>query len=109
MIARTALFYAALAYTGAHASPNNGTQGQEIQWGPCTLNVSIPIECGNVTVPLDYSTPNSTATLDIELLRVRATNQPSKGSIIYNPGGPGGSGQFSLVDDDAAKAKQLLE
>lgn len=105
MIARTALFYAALAHIGAHALPNNGTQGQEIQWGPCTVKASIPVECGNVTVPLDYSTSNSTATLDIELLRVRATNQPSKGSILYNPGGPGGLGQIGLVD----RAKDLLE
>lgn len=105
MLARTALFYTALAFIGAHALPNNGTEGQEIQWGPCTLNASIPVDCGNVTVPLDYSTPNSTATLDIELLRVRATNQPSKGSILFNPGGPGGLGQSGLIK----RAEQLLE
>ncbi|KAK0663367.1 Carboxylesterase B [Lasiodiplodia hormozganensis] len=105
MLARTALFYTALAYIGAHALPNNGTEGQEIQWGPCTLNASIPVDCGNVTVPLDYSTPNSTATLDIELLRVRATNQPSKGSILFNPGGPGGGGQSGLIK----RAELLLE
>ena len=49
-------------------------------------------QCGTVTVPLDYSNP-SADTIKIALVRKPATDPSSRiGSLLYNPGGPGGSG-----------------
>ena len=82
------------------------TQGQKINWGPCTgLNGTASILCGNLTVPLDYTEPNSNATLRLELLKVAATNAPSKGSILFNFGGPGIASRKSL----ASQATYLLK
>lgn len=85
-----------------------------IDWGECNLNftrfdgtVAVPpqpIQCARLTVPLDYSKVNS-ETLDLQLLRVEATLQPSRGSIIYNPGGPGAAGTEFLAFD----ASQIIE
>lgn len=76
---------AILAFTGIHAQP--------IQWGPCQINGTTPLECGNLSVPLDYSDPNSTETLTLELIKSPASKQPSKGPLLINFGGPGASGQ----------------
>ncbi|KAK1830424.1 TAP-like protein-domain-containing protein [Podospora conica] len=82
----------------ASASPiNDALQHQpraksSIKWGPCSFNSTTPLphECGTVTVPLDYSDPKSKATLTLSLLRSRAvTKGGSKGSILFNFGGPG--------------------
>lgn len=74
----------------------------EIQWEPCgDLGVKGPtkLECGSLTVPLDYTDPSSGETLDLQILKAPAPNQPSKGSVFFNFGGPGASGipQMSLM------------
>jgi hypothetical protein len=60
-----------------------------VQWGSCAFNSTLPIECSNLTVPLDYSEPESSNTLELNLLKVPAAKQPVKGSILFNFGGPG--------------------
>ena len=78
-------------------APQNGS----VTWAPCPQqNASLPIQCGTLTVPLDYSDPTSNRTLDFQLLKVSAVNQPRKGSILFNPGGPGDTGR-ALVHDFA--------
>jgi hypothetical protein len=72
----------------------------KIQWGPCNetgLNSTVPIQCGNLLVPLDYTEPTSNATLKLDLLRVPARLHPSKGSILFNFGGPGATARGSLA------------
>ncbi|GAM42077.1 hypothetical protein TCE0_043f15723 [Talaromyces pinophilus] len=69
-----------------------------VQWGTCTDNFGslLPVDCGTLLVPLDYTvTSNETYTLD--LLRVPATIQPAKGSIVLNFGGPGEVGRSTLA------------
>jgi pimeloyl-ACP methyl ester carboxylesterase len=49
-------------------------------------------QCGTVQVPLDYSHPAG-GTIGIALVRAPATDQAHRiGSVLINPGGPGGSG-----------------
>ncbi|GME23738.1 Nedd8-like protein [Neofusicoccum parvum] len=88
-------FGAVYALTQSRPYPQARSEG--IQWGPCTLNGSLPIECGNVSVPLDYSSSNSTKTLTLELLKVPALEKPSKGSVLINFGGPGNTGRETLA------------
>ncbi|KEY73904.1 hypothetical protein S7711_06110 [Stachybotrys chartarum IBT 7711] len=76
-----------VAITVVHAA-----QCGRIQWGPCeaalTSLTNGTIECATLPVPLDYTQPNSSSVLNLELLRVPAATE-SQGSIILNFGGPG--------------------
>ena len=71
-----------------------------IQWFACDQNATAPIECGNLQAPLDYSNASCKAILELNLVRVNATKTPKKGSILFNPGGPGSSGR-DLVATEA--------
>ena len=68
---------------------------QTIEWGPCGdlgFNETVELSCGSLTVPLDYTEPESGETLDLQILKILAPNQPSKGSVFFNFGGPGATG-----------------
>ena len=60
-----------------------------IQWGPCTIESPLDIQCGTLSVPRDYTLRESNRTVDLDLLKVPAIKGPSKGSILFNFGGPG--------------------
>lgn len=70
-----------------------------IKWSNCTdLKVGdVPAECGTLKVPLDYTNQNTGQTLDLAVLRVRTQHKPSKGSVIFNFGGPGEGGRETLA------------
>lgn len=55
------------------------------------------MQCGKVTVPLDYARPG-TGTLDLALARYRGTGTPHH-SVLLNFGGPGGAGVNELAYD----------
>ena len=57
----------------------------------------LPIECANVTAPLDYTSPEYNESIILELIRVPAAKQPSKGTILFNFGGPGDAGRSGMV------------
>ncbi|KAL5536829.1 hypothetical protein ACEPAF_652 [Sanghuangporus sanghuang] len=59
-----------------------------IVWTSCGED----IDCGRLEVPLDYFNA-SLGTASLALARYRATNKTSRlGTLLTNPGGPGGSG-----------------
>ena len=60
---------------------------QEIEWATCYESY----ECGDLQVPLDYTDIDS-GSISIALVRLPATSEPYLGSLLMNPGGPGGSG-----------------
>ncbi|MFC5723442.1 alpha/beta hydrolase [Streptomyces gamaensis] len=66
-----------------------------IDWQDCPADWGLekPIQCGFVTVPVDYARPYG-RTIKIAVDRARSTGTASErqGSLVYNPGGPGGSG-----------------
>ncbi|CAM3867638.1 alpha/beta hydrolase [Tsukamurella ocularis] len=73
--------------------------GQTIEWGSCAAMAKADdiaeydktkLECGHLTVPIDYDAPSAGET-KLAVARVRATGQ-RRGSLLMNPGGPGGSG-----------------
>ena len=59
---------------------------QKLTWGRCDGE----FQCAKLTVPLDYADPTGT-TITLALLRLRASGA-RLGSLVINPGGPGGSG-----------------
>ncbi|CVL04660.1 related to hydrolases or acyltransferases (alpha/beta hydrolase superfamily) [Fusarium mangiferae] len=81
-------------------SPKN-----RIKWTRCNLGIpeykelekNKAIECGTLTVPLDYTKKHSTNTTTLNLIKLKATGKPPKSSIIMNFGGPGASGVEFLL------------
>ncbi|NJC68409.1 alpha/beta hydrolase [Planosporangium thailandense] len=54
---------------------------------------NVTYDCGTVKVPQDWKNPTNGKQYGIALLRARATHQTGRiGSLLVDPGGPGGSG-----------------
>ncbi|KAE8420287.1 TAP-like protein-domain-containing protein [Aspergillus pseudocaelatus] len=88
---------------GSYATPlaiPKHTRSEKIAWGPCQdEGVTEPTQCGNLTVPLDYTEPDSGKTIQLQLLKVPAIREPKKGTILFNFGGPGLEARLSLFGD----------
>ncbi|KAI1210263.1 alpha/beta-hydrolase [Annulohypoxylon truncatum] len=70
-----------------------------LQWGPCNkteVPSDVPVQCSTLLVPLDYTEKDSNETLQLDLVKVIAPVQPSKGSILFNFGGPGGTARNEI-------------
>jgi pimeloyl-ACP methyl ester carboxylesterase len=65
---------------------------QQINWSACEDD----FQCAKIKVPLDYSRPDGDS-IEIAALKLPTTGD-KKGSLLVNPGGPGGSG-YDFVRD----------
>ena len=103
------------SYGLVEAFPHGDTETptyNALDWAPCDLDfpesveelITFPVDCATLEVPLDYTNPDS-ETLDLQLVKVNATKEPFKGSVIFNPGGPGVSG----VEEVATKGPMYCE
>lgn len=64
---------------------------QTLNWEPCSADHPA-FDCAHLTVPLDYADPAG-RTARIGVARKQATDLAHRiGSLVVNPGGPGGSG-----------------
>ena len=88
--------------SSASASSSTSQPAASINFSDCTGQFQAAISsdrakamkfsCGKVTVPLDYGDPTGETT-DVFVVRVRSNHQSQRvGSLLVNPGGPGGSG-----------------
>ncbi|HEX8080604.1 MAG TPA: alpha/beta hydrolase [Jatrophihabitans sp.] len=69
----------------------------------------MTFSCGKLAVPLDYSAPDG-ETAEIFVVRVRSDNQGQRlGSLLVNPGGPGGSGVNLAAGLVTALSEDLLD
>lgn len=77
----------------ATAAARAAKKGIDWQEYPADWGFKSPIQCGYVTVPVDYARPNG-RTIKIAVDRAVSTGSKKErqGSLVYNPGGPGGSG-----------------
>lgn len=74
---------------------------QRLAWGPCDAFATTPgdaaaygdpgLECARLEVPLDYAAPEG-RTAQVAVLRHATDARGRIGSLVVNPGGPGGSG-----------------
>jgi pimeloyl-ACP methyl ester carboxylesterase len=89
---RAALVALALACVCAGAVAGQGSAGPaKLAWEKCYAKLG-PFECGTLQVPLDYDEPNG-PTISLSVVRLPASDPARRiGSLILNPGGPGGSG-----------------
>lgn len=63
-----------------------GYYSQQLEWSECNDG----FECAKFNVPIDYANPANGA-MQISVIRKLATGS-AQGSLVLNPGGPGGSG-----------------
>ncbi|KAF5620013.1 tripeptidyl aminopeptidase [Fusarium sp. NRRL 52700] len=100
--------------------PKDGPDGG-IKWTQCNLDIpdykdlekNKAYECGNLTVPLDYTDKGNKNHTILNLIKLKAdkesTNKAPKGSIIMNPGGPGASGVEFLLQLDPNITNSLFD
>lgn len=86
-----------------------GVYAQTIEWGACGDDFGLddekvakltdrgaPVEtyeCAMIEAPLDWNAPRSHETIELAAVRIPATGTGEPiGSLLNNPGGPGGSG-----------------
>lgn len=94
---RFTLFLGALVLAMAAAGGSAGSSAPAVLAAPTATDSLNWSDCGNgfqcatLSVPVDYQKPNGPK-LDLALQRLPARNQASRiGSLLVNPGGPGGS------------------
>ncbi|MBK8251226.1 MAG: alpha/beta fold hydrolase [Polyangiaceae bacterium] len=86
----TPLLVAASALTVACADIDDPIPEPSITWAEC--ETSSLVECGTLEVPIDHTDPYG-PTFTLPVVRKEAANPEERiGSILFNPGGPGGSG-----------------
>ncbi|KAF7555946.1 hypothetical protein G7Z17_g1788 [Cylindrodendrum hubeiense] len=76
------------------------SRSSTLDWAPCDLDfpdtikaaMTEEMDCATLKVPLDYTSPSPGKTIELQLIRTNANKKPFKGSVLYNPGGPGASG-----------------
>ncbi|MGA5517541.1 alpha/beta hydrolase [Streptomyces pseudogriseolus] len=71
-----------------------------LDWGRCEATADGPApgdewQCATLKVPLDWSKPDG-ETIGLALIRAEATDDDRIGSLLFNFGGPGGSGVSTL-------------
>lgn len=92
----------------ADARPADGS----LTWAACKgkLTAMAGLQCASLAVPLDPTKPDGD-TVTIALARKRSTGSKSEriGSLVMNPGGPGGSGLEFLANASAAFPSELTD
>jgi pimeloyl-ACP methyl ester carboxylesterase len=107
----TALALSALLAGCSDGSKDGDLTGQKLDWKNCPApdeaegggDAPSPLpgggtwQCATMKAPLDWSKPKG-ATIGLALIRARASGDPDKriGSLVFNFGGPGGSGVTTL-------------
>jgi pimeloyl-ACP methyl ester carboxylesterase len=88
-------------------NPDVGT----LAWSPCdgAATEMAGLECATLVVPLDHSAPDG-ETIDIAVARAATADDDLRiGSLVFNPGGPGGSGIEFLANVAAVIPPELTE
>ncbi|WP_407319206.1 alpha/beta hydrolase [Isoptericola halotolerans] len=77
--------------------------GQDVVWRECRTD----FECATVAAPLSWSDPDA-GEIELELMRTRASGDRI-GSLLVNPGGPGGSGVDYLEAASGSLGERVRE
>jgi hypothetical protein len=93
------LIYASLLAQGVVLAAK--TTNTTIVWKSCEPELlqiaTTELLCANLTVPLDYTNPESQVTHTLELVKSPARTKTSKGSILLSYGGPGVEGRKNIA------------
>ncbi|MBZ4318224.1 alpha/beta hydrolase [Streptomyces huiliensis] len=87
----------------ALAEPLRPYYAQKLRWHSCGSGKSAAFDCADMKVPLDYSVPRG-GDITLAVSRKKAAGPGKRlGSLLVNPGGPGGSAIGYLQGHVAAK------
>jgi pimeloyl-ACP methyl ester carboxylesterase len=93
-----ALLAGTLVATGVALTPGTAAAAPAIDWQPCPD--APEVDCAAIEVPLDWAKPDGEK-IHIGLARRPAKDQANRiGSILMDPGGPGGSGVEAVKQSD---------
>ncbi|WP_031479339.1 alpha/beta fold hydrolase [Streptomyces bicolor] len=101
------------ASTDSAATPlPTSLTSQKLDWGRCKATGDSPApgdewQCATLKTPLDWAEPDG-RTIDLALIRTKATGDDRIGSLLFNFGGPGSSG-VSTLPWYASTASELRE
>ena len=104
------------------ATSNANGDTSSFEWGSCRdVDIAVDaatrrsarqngMECATLTVPVDHAEPDG-PTIDLAVARLAATGDDEErvGSLIVNPGGPGGSGLEFLASSGLAFSSDLRD
>lgn len=100
---------ASAAPTGPDTADLPAVYRQDVAWSECG-----DLECATLQVPLNWDDPDG-ETVDLEINRSAARDQGARiGSLLINPGGPGGSGLdmtdylVTIAGDDLLDAYDII-
>ncbi|CAO0830091.1 Alpha/beta hydrolase OS=Streptomyces microflavus OX=1919 GN=G3I39_09590 PE=3 SV=1 [Streptomyces microflavus] len=89
--------------TTAMAAPTAGpgspvdlptTAAPSLTWQGCGGDIPPTVECATLKVPLDHRRPDGKK-INVSLSRIKAADPGKRrGALLFNPGGPSGSGLF---------------
>ena len=93
--------------TGISVPTTDAASAATLTWGTCTdpQATDPSLQCATLPVPLDYAKPGGVS-IDLAMVRVRAVGQ-RKGAVLFNPGGPGGSGFDYIAQGGTTVATSL--
>ena len=78
-----------------------GLAAGAIRWHSCGADQPSNLQCGDLSVPLNYSRPHG-AKITLGFNRLRAQDRAHRiGSLIFNPGGPGAGGSDFIAVEAA--------
>ncbi|WP_217210492.1 alpha/beta hydrolase [Streptomyces sp. AC550_RSS872] len=85
---------------GSGAPLPSSLTSQKLDWGRCKATGGSPApgdewQCATLKAPLDWAEPAG-RTIDLALIRAKATGDDRIGSLLFNFGGPGSSGVSTL-------------
>ncbi|KAH8887118.1 alpha/beta-hydrolase [Thozetella sp. PMI_491] len=69
---------------------------RELEWHPC---FDAEFDCARLDVPMDWQDPSDDDRVILAVIRLRARDPSAanyRGPLIFNPGGPGGSGVYAM-------------
>lgn len=104
---------------GAHATASPQANASAPAWANCHSEAAkllrrppsgMAYDCGTIEVPQDWTNASTGKVFHISLVRVRSQRQHDRiGSLVVNPGGPGGSGVDLAVYLSAQLPVDVLE
>ena len=95
--------------TGASPAPSDVDPAlapfytQRLNWSSCGGS----FQCAQLKVPLDYKAPGG-ETIELAVIRLRSSGGKHLGTMVTNPGGPGGSAVDFVRQARAIFSQQLL-
>lgn len=106
VVSMGAVFTALLSITAVRASAAAHHPADALSWQPCADAASF--DCATFQVPIDWHHPTG-GSVNLAVVRRRASDPARRvGSLVVNPGGPGGSGLEYVKQGSDAFSPELL-